>query len=221
MLHGPIAGRPSLLRSMFSNVFGEYKLTPTTRLKKSILKQLSKTQLPNGKLSMLVDPGSVINVIGENTARRFAAKATEHNQHPEYAARRTALHVNGVGSDSAVCVEEALLPIAVKFQERPVSHEVYRANVAKGCGSDLPAIHGQKSMAEKNAVLFMKQGQQMMAFPGPGGYKVEWSPGTKLLPLVQAPSGHLVVPCDSFDDLQSSQSSDSATAFCTDHSCPL
>ena len=37
-----------------------------------------------------------------------------------------------------------------------------------------------------------------MAMPGPGGYKIEWSPGTKLLPLVHAPSGHLVIPCDEF-----------------------
>ena len=53
----------------------------------------------------------------------------------------------------------------------------------------------------------------MAGFPGKGGYKIEWSPGTKLLPLETSPSGHLVIPCDSFQDaiVESSQT------FVTDH----
>ena len=41
----------------------------------------------------------------------------------------------------------------------------------------------------------------MLTFPGPGGYRIDWSPGTVHFPLRQAPSGHLVIPCDSFNDV--------------------
>ena len=52
-----------------------------------------------------------------------------------------------------------------------------------------------------------------MAFPGKGGYKIEWSEGTKLLPLETSPSGHLVIPCDSFQDATTG----SSHVFVTDH----
>ena len=44
----------------------------------------------------------------------------------------------------------------------------------------------------------MTEGKEMLTFPGPGGYKVEWSPGTVHVPLQTAPSGHLVFVVDAF-----------------------
>ena len=69
-------------------------------------------------------------------------------------------------------------------------------------------------MEEKDAVIILRKGKQLMALPGPGGYKTEWSPGAKLLPLVQTTSGHLVLPCDSFE--KATTATDSLT-FATDH----
>ena len=34
-----------------------------------------------------------------------------------------------------------------------------------------------------------------MMWIGPGGYKITLSPGSKVLPLENAPSGHLLLPC--------------------------
>ena len=45
----------------------------------------------------------------------------------------------------------------------------------------------------------MAEGKEMLTFPGPGGYKIEWSPGAIHFKLEKAPSGHLVMPCDAFD----------------------
>ena len=47
-------------------------------------------------------------------------------------------------------------------------------------------------MQEKDSVLILRKGKEMIAFPGPGGYKIEWSLGTKLLPMTRPkwPSGH-------------------------------
>ena len=89
--------------------------------------------------------------------------------------------------------------------------------MAEGIGADLPAILGATSLRNKDSVLVMREGKEFIAFPGPGGYKIEWSPGTKLLPMIPAPSGHLVVPCDRFDELQKNSSNVSEIAFWTDY----
>jgi hypothetical protein len=78
-------------------------------------------------------------------------------------------------------------------------------------------------MQDKDAVIILRQGHEMLAFPGKGGYKIEWSPGTQLLPMIPAPSGHLVVPCDHFGHANASVSSDDFTKqadLYTDHTRP-
>ena len=59
-------------------------------------------------------------------------------------------------------------------------------------------------MKGKQGVLEMSEGKERLTFPGPGGYKIEWSPGTLYIPLVAAPSGHLIMPCGDFDKVSTS-----------------
>ena len=106
----------------------------------------------------------------------------------------------GSEKGSAPCDEEATIPIAVKFADDRAKLDTYKANVATESGADLPAIFGSASMQEKDSVLILRKGKEMIAFPGPGGYTIEWSLGTKLLPMTAAPSGHLVIPCDHFHE---------------------
>ena len=49
-----------------------------------------------------------------------------------------------------------------------------------------------------NAVLEMNPGNEHLTLPGPGGYSINWSPGSIRYKLEQAPSGHLILPCDEF-----------------------
>eukprot|EP00973_Karenia_brevis_P073803 10258155-Karenia_brevis.AAC.1 len=53
-------------------------------------------------------------------------------------------------------------------------------------------------MTSKDAVLILRKGSQQLVFPGPGGYRIEWSPGTKILPLAESANGHSVIPCDTY-----------------------
>ena len=71
--------------------------------------------------------------------------------------------------------------------------------MSNGSGSQLPLIVGLKSLKTKNAVLELEDGKEMMTFPGPGGYQINWSPGTVRIPMEQAMSGHLMVACDNYD----------------------
>ena len=47
----------------------------------------------------------------------------------------------------------------------------------------------------------MTDGSEMLTFPGPGSYKIDWSPGTVRVPLKTAPSGHLVFIVDAYGKL--------------------
>jgi hypothetical protein len=166
----------------------------------------------------LVDLGAKINAIGKETEKEFAATAEEHGFETNYVPRRNRLWVNGVGAGAAKCDYEAIAPIAVKFAEHAATKETFQANITEGVGEHLPAILGLDSMQAKDSVIILRKGQEFMAFPGPGGYEIKWSPGTKLLPMEHAPSGHLVIPCDRFAELPSGSASAEQFAFWTDHS---
>ena len=105
------------------------------------------------------------------------------------------------------------------YEDTPGRLDEYRTNIATGSGSDLPAILGSASLQEKGAAIVLRKGKEFLAFPGPGGYKIEWSPGTRLLPMTPSPSGRLVVPCDNFDRVADGATVNAdSTVFATNHS---
>ena len=169
---------------------------------------------------MLVDLGSRINVIGANTEKEFALKAELHGYASTYSTRKHRLFINGVGSGAAPCVEEVETPIAVHVEGQPGTLDVFKANIATGCGENLPAILGSISMAEKDAVILLRKGKEQIIFPGAGGYKIEWSPGTKVLPMTPAPSGHLVIQCDHYEKITKTHGDEGLT-FCTDRTLSM
>ena len=148
---------------------------------------------------MLADLGSRINLIGRNTLERFISNARKHGHTVSLQTRERPIQVHGVGQGAAVCTEQATIPVAVKYKDRSPQIHPFIANVADGHGSDLPAILGKDSMEARDAVIILREGNKCMAFPGPGGYRIEWSAGTKIVPMEDSPSGHLVIPCDTFE----------------------
>ena len=156
--------------------------------------------------------------IGGITANALCNKAHRAQYQETRIPRSKRLMVQGVGEKAAYCDEEYQIPIAVKFQDQKATQENYRTHVMDGCGVNLPAIMGSASMEEKDVVIIMRKGKQQIVFPGPGGYQIEWSPGTKILPAINSPSGHLVVECDLYDQL-SKQPSEEITLW-TDHKNP-
>ena len=173
----------------------------------------AKTML-QGHNSMLVDLGSKINIVGRDTAPAFVNEAKKHNLPSRIRKRVKPLYVNGVGAGSAPCRTELEVPVGVKYENTAAAIHPYQANIAEGSGKNLPAILGKDTMVANDAVLLLRQGKQLMAFPGPGGYKIEWSPGTRLLPMEDSPSGHTVIRCDHFTDATRTAS---ATTFTTDY----
>ena len=101
--------------------------------------------------------------------------------------------------------------MAVNFQDKKTSLQYMETNVATGIGDDLLSIMGRVTATENDAVILMREGKEQLVFPGPGGYKILWSPDTKIMPLDTSPSGHLVFNCNFYEGLPS-------IANITDHS---
>ena len=77
---------------------------------------------------------------------------------------------------------------------------------------------GKESATDKDSVIIFRRGKEQMISHGPGGYKIEWSHGTKIVPLEQAPSGHLVFTCDNYSKVKSPEQTENIVLI-TDHTC--
>ena len=59
-----------------------------------------RTQLPDGRPSVIIDPGSVGNLCGDRWAKTVAQAAARSGKKPSYEKRSKPLNVSGVGHDS-------------------------------------------------------------------------------------------------------------------------
>ena len=164
----------------------------------------ASTSLPDGRLAILVDPGAWTNLAGGKWARAMAEKALRAGHTPSQSRMSRPISVQGVGEGTQRAVWETTVPIAGPHADNDSVAGLYKfeAPTVDGSGADLPALLGLRSMSSHSGVLEMAEGKEMLTFPGPGGYKIEWSPGTTHFKLEKAPSGHLVMPCDTFDRVQ-------------------
>ena len=160
------------------------------------------TNLPDGRQGLLVDPGAWSNLAGETWILKMARKAVESGLKVSETRMAQPLKVAGVGTGSNSAEWEIQVPIAVCDSEGSVNMHAYNTPVVRGEGKELPALLGLQSMSRQNSVLEMAPGNEFLTMPGPGGYTVNWSPGTVRYKLERAPSGHLLLPCDVFSKLQ-------------------
>ena len=62
-----------------------------------------RSQLPDGRPALLIDPGSVGNLCGDQWARSVAVAAKKAGRELSYKRRATPLNVSGVGHGSQKC----------------------------------------------------------------------------------------------------------------------
>ena len=164
---------------------------------------LVHTQLPDGRMGIIVDPGAWTNLAGGKWVRQLASKARTHHKKPTQVQLTKQLDVQGVGQGTQTANWAAHLPIAITNGEGSTVEQIFEVPTLEGeGGSDVPALLGLRSMRSKSAILEMAAGKERLTFPGEGGYTIEWSPGTMHIPLEVAPSGHYVIPCDSYEKIQ-------------------
>ncbi|CAE8619736.1 unnamed protein product [Polarella glacialis] len=159
----------------------------------------SATRLADGRMSIIVDPGAWTNLAGARFARMQAQRAVAAGHTPSQSPMTRPLQIQGVGNGVQSAKWQTELPIAVPNADGTATLHRFEAPTVEGSGEDLPALLGLRSIRSKQGVLETAEGKERLSFPGPGGYSIEWSPGTLHFDLEVAPSGHYVIPCDSFD----------------------
>jgi len=150
---------------------------------------------------MLVDPVAWSNLAREIWVQKMAHKAVKHGFHVAQGKFAKPMKVAGVGNGTNLAEWEVRVPIALHDIFDNVTLHEYQVPVVSGSGRELPALLGLQSMASMNGVLEMSHGREYLTLPGPGGYTITWSPGTVRYRLAVAPSGHLLLPCDEFENV--------------------
>ena len=153
----------------------------------------SETRLQDGRPSLLIDPGSVGNLCGEEWAKRTAQAARQNNLTPKYTKRDRPLKVSGVGKGAQTCAYDCHIPLCFEKEDgTPQPAEIVTPSVPD---SELPGLLGLKALRNNRAILDLNTLQ--IHFCGPGDYKLSDAlpPGTDTFQCELAPSGHMVLPC--------------------------
>ena len=113
---------------------------------------------------------------GKDKVQELARQAVASGRRPKEQKMETPLKISGVGEGVQECKWETFIPVAIPDGEGGATLFDLQTPVVGGSGSHLPIIVGLKTMSDKMGVLEMGEGKERLAFPGPGGYKIEWSP---------------------------------------------
>ena len=157
-----------------------------------------KTRL-KGKTAVLVDVGAVGNLAGSEWARELATKALKTGRKPREEQRTRGLKVAGVGTGSQTCQYDVHLPCAIPLADGGVLKCTFTTPTVPN--STLPALLGLQSL--KNSRAIIDTNDSKVYFLGPGDYDLMKGlpPGTKQIQCEHAPSGHMMMPVDSYDEL--------------------
>jgi hypothetical protein len=154
--------QPSLLRGPRSNVQEEVgpdfrpatsfsALTLTTDDVAAAISH-DPTRLADGRLSMIIDPGSVSNLCGSRWAQDMAENAFSQDRRPTYELRPRPLKIGGVGTGEQVCYHDKRLPVALRTTNgsKIVEGEIFTPVVDS---SNLPGLLGLNALRRNRAVL--------------------------------------------------------------------
>ena len=153
----------------------------------------TKVRLERGE-ALCVDTGAVFSLSGDAQMFRMAQIAKEHGHGTAYSKLTKPLSIDGVGQNSSGCTRQASVPIVMSDGKLAV----YKAPMIDN--SQVPALLGLTTMTEQRVLLDLLHNRYITV--GPGGYKVELSPGSAVLDLERAPTGHLMLAASEWTKLQ-------------------
>lgn len=156
------------------------------------------TRLPDGRPSLIVDPGSVGNLCGDTWAKEVAEHAKNHGRKPGFTRRQQPLKVSGVGHGAQQCHYDCSLPVALRPSD---SNESSIGNIVIPAvhKSELPGLLGLTALRKNNAILDFATLELHFQGPGRQPLRQHLPAGTETFPLELAPSGHMVLPCCEYE----------------------
>jgi hypothetical protein len=149
-------------------------------------------RLPAGGEGLLVDIGAIGNLCGSRWSDRVEQHVKASGQGCQRSALSNPISIEGVGTGASQAAQQFCAPVAFKNGDRAS----FTAPVVPN--SDLPALWGLNSLERVKAII--DTAGRRLILPGPGGYRLQLSPGSRTHVLEKAESGHLLLPCTAWTD---------------------
>lgn len=160
----------------------------------------ASTQLPGDQLSIIVDSGAYTNLIGADLARKLTMRLQQRGMQPTQERLPHSVSIHGVGQGSHKCGHSLFCDIAVPMTNGKARMQQIKAPIVEGDGSALPGLLGFRALNQHRAILDCEK--KILYLPGPGDTEFKLPDGTTEIQLQQAPSGHLVMRIDDFENLE-------------------
>ena len=150
-----------------------------------------------GRSSLVLDIGSTRNLAGERWIRKHAELAKDAGYGTRVTPRPSVLNVEGVGKEAEKCFEDAQVPCILETENGPMK-VAFNAPIVPD--SNLPALLGLTALQKLRAVIDCRTNE--VHFLGHDHAPLGLPPGSSTVQAHQAPSGHLLLPCDAFRNYQ-------------------
>jgi hypothetical protein len=149
-------------------------------------------RLPSGGEGLLVDIGAIGNLCGSRWSERVEQHVKASGQGCQRSMLANPISIEGVGTGANQAVQQFSAPVACKNGDRASFTSPIVPN------SDLPALWGLSSLERVKAII--DTAGRRLILPGPGGYRLQLSPGSRTHILEKADSGHLLLPCTAWSE---------------------
>ena len=158
---------------------------------------LFNTKLSDGRSGLLLDIGSVGNLMSYGWAKVQAVLAAGQGYMAKYRNRKTPLNVSGVGHGHQSCKQDGQVPICLADIENKRHLGTFEAPLIDG---DMPALMGRLSLQRMRAIINTVNNK--VYFLGPGDYRealqAAMPPGARVFQAEISSSGHMMLPCAAY-----------------------
>ena len=145
-----------------------------------------RARLRDGREGLLIDPGAVSNLAGDEWVKRVGRLAKEQGLSMKYSPLDHQILVEGVGNGSQTCAQNCSIPVKT---QAPSTFQTFEAPVVPR--STIPGLLGLAELKERNCVLDCKHG---FLYEVQGSYSLTAGKGTVKHVLEPAMSGHWMLP---------------------------
>ena len=146
----------------------------------------STVRLSDSREGLVVDTGAVTSLTGDQWVQRSKQLASNNGHGTEIRELKRSFSIEGVGNGANQVSKQAVVPIALANG----TVGTFTASMVEN--SHIPALLGLEPLIKQKTLLDLHNGKLILL--GQGGYELKLSPGSTVLDLERAPTGHLMLP---------------------------
>ena len=139
-------------------------------------------------------------MFGKTLARKLCQICMAAGYNPQQGHLDNKISIAGVGNGANTIEYNYDGPIAVMTTDGPAELFNLRAGIVEEPGENLPGLLGLDVLKSRRAIMDI--GNKQLIFPGTGPVEVTYPPGSTIIPLEEAPSGHLCMVIDDYKSVQ-------------------